>query len=393
MRLIPTSAKWGTLCVLLLLFGAPAGETAPAPGGRVRLERVPQGGIQPQVAVGTDGAVHLLYFQGEPAAGDVYYCRRGAQETEFSTPIRVNSEPGSVIATGTIRGAQLALGRNNRPHVAWNGSNRARPRGPGGETPLLYTRLSDDGSQFEAQRNLIGSAYGLDGGACIAADGKGRVYVAWHAGEGRGEQERRVFMTRSDDDGRTFSPERAIDSDPVGACGCCGMRGTVGHDGSVLFLYRAAAEGVHRDMYLLTSTDGGKTFSSRKMDEWELDACPMSSEAFARTADATWGAWDTAEQVFVAHLSGQKEADIMKRAAPGSGTRRKHPSLAANEAGELLFVWTEGTGWNRGGAFAWQMFDNDGRAVSAEKGESPGIPTWSFAACYAADDGSFVILY
>jgi hypothetical protein len=393
MRSSHALVKCGILWGLLFLSSAPTGQTAPLVSQRVRLERVPHDGIQPQVAVGQDGTVHLIYFRGEPAAGDVFYCRRGAKDPEFSQPIRVNTEPGSVIATGTIRGAQLALGYDDRPHVAWNGSNRAQPRGPNEETPLLYTRLSDDGSQFEPQRNLIQAAYGLDGGACIAADAAGRVFVAWHAGEGRSEEERRVYMTQSSDNGRTFSPERVIDMDRVGACGCCGMRGTVGPDGDVRFLYRAAREGVNRDMYLLTSTDGGETFSSRKLDEWELEVCPMSSEAFAHTADSTWAAWETAEQVFVTKLSEESDERLIRRPAAGRAARRKHPALAVNNAGELLFVWTEGTGWNKGGGLAWQLFDERGRADPAEKGQMPGISTWSFAAAYAAEDGSFVILY
>jgi hypothetical protein len=129
------------------------------------------------------------------------------------------------------------------------------------------------------------------------------------------------------------------------------------------------------------------------MDEWELEACPMSSEAFAHTADATWAAWETAEQVFVTNLSIGSAERITKRPAPGTAERRKHPALAVNDAGELLFVWTEGTGWNKGGGLAWQLFDGSGRALSTEKGQAPGIATWSFAAAYAREDGSFVILY
>ena len=49
--------------------------------------------------------------------------------SHFSTPLRVNSRPGSVIATGTIRGAHLAVGKNGRAHVAWMGSRKAAPEG------------------------------------------------------------------------------------------------------------------------------------------------------------------------------------------------------------------------------------------------------------------------
>ena len=385
--------KFAIGCCLLIPALAGAGETAPPAGAGARLERVPNDGIQPQVAVGADGTAHLIYFSGDASAGDVFYCRRRQGESEFSVPIRINSEPGSVIATGSIRGAQLALGKDDRPHVAWNGSSRAKPRGPEGQTPLLYSRLRDDGIRFEPQRNVIRAAYGLDGGACLAADTKGRILIAWHAGEGRDEAQRRVWMTRSADDGRTFSHERVIDETPVGACGCCGMRGSVGPDGVVRFLYRAARDEVHRDMSLLTSVDGGESFTSRQLDEWELSTCPMSSEALAHTKEATWAAWETADQIILANLSADSREARAQQSPPGAPDRRKQPALAVDGEGRLLLVWTEGTGWNRGGRLAWQVFDRGGRPVEAEQGQAPGIPVWSFAAAYAERDGSFVILY
>ena len=46
----------------------------------------------------------------------------------------------------------------------------------------------------------------------IAADSKGQVFVAWHAGGpgSKGEGDRRVWLTSSTDEGLTFSRERAI---------------------------------------------------------------------------------------------------------------------------------------------------------------------------------------
>lgn len=383
----PSIAQFLTAIASLIVVGGSA--SAAESEATVRLERTPEGGIQPQVLVGADATVHLIYFRGEPMAGDVYYCRRGSDAQTFSAPVRVNNEPASAVATGTIRGAQLTLGQSDRPHVAWNGSKQARPSGPEGEFPLLYTRLNDRKDGFEPQRNLIQSAYGLDGGACIAADANGRVVVAWHAGEGQ-EDERRVWVTSSDDDGRTFNGERAVDVDQVGACGCCGMRGTISPQGEIMLLYRSAREDVHRDIYLLTSADG-ESFASRKLQEWEINACPMSSEAFAHLGDKTWGAWETAEQVFYADLS-DPASRIKPIAAAGRGQKRKHPALAANYAGHVLLVWTEGTGWNKGGSVAWQVYDQRGRPTP-EKGKADGVPVWSFAAAYVDDDGSFVILY
>src|ERR1700687_792254 len=121
----------------------------------VMLVRVPGNGVQPEVAVDSRGVLHLLYFSGEAHAGDLFYVRSRDYGSTFSVPIRVNSQDGSAIATGTVRGGQLAVGRDGRVHVAWNGSDGATPRGlvnpatgePG--PPFLYTRSTPDGSRFE----------------------------------------------------------------------------------------------------------------------------------------------------------------------------------------------------------------------------------------------------
>src|SRR5262245_30180165 len=70
---------------------------------RVKLIRVPNGGLQPQAVMDENAVLHLIYFAGEPSNGDIFYLRRDP-EKEFSTPLRINSQSGSAIATGTIRG-------------------------------------------------------------------------------------------------------------------------------------------------------------------------------------------------------------------------------------------------------------------------------------------------
>ena len=150
----------------------------------VKLVRVPDRGIQPQAAVDTEGTLHLIYLGDEPGSANVYYVRKPADAEKFSKPMRVNSQPGSAIAIGSIRGAQLALGKANRVHVAWNGSGKAEPKGKVKYgNPMLYSRLADDGQAFEPQQMVIREAYRLDGGGSVAADRDGNVYVAWHAGD------------------------------------------------------------------------------------------------------------------------------------------------------------------------------------------------------------------
>jgi hypothetical protein len=359
----------------------------------ILIERVPDGGIQPQALVDAAGTLHLIYFKGKPGAGDVFYVSRKAGAEQFSDPLRVNSQPGSAIAIGSIRGAQLALGKGGRVHVAWNGSNDAQPRGPSQQSPMLYSRLNDAGDAFEPQRNLIQDAYGLDGGGSVAADQEGNVYVAWHADAGaRSEGARRVWVVRSSDEGRTFSREAPADSAANGACGCCGMRAFADSQGKLYLLYRSAREKINRDMYLLISKDHGHTFDGEMLAKWSIAMCPMSSEALVESPKGVLTAWETNGQVFVSRLDRRTGAASQPNAAPGEGGKRKHPALAANQNGQTVLVWTEGTGWERGGSLAWQVYDAAGKPTPI-KGRADGIPVWSFAAAYARPDGRFVILY
>lgn len=95
----------------------------------VRVLSVPDNGIQPQIAV-ADNGLHLIYFSGDLKRGNVFYARSDDFGRTFSSRIRVNSQAGSAIAIGSIRGAQISIGKRNRVHVAWNGSDVAEPRGP-----------------------------------------------------------------------------------------------------------------------------------------------------------------------------------------------------------------------------------------------------------------------
>ena len=157
--------------------------------------------------------MHVVYLKGDPYASDVFYVRR--EHGVFSKPIRVNSRQGSAIAVGTVRGAQIALGKGGRVHVAWNGSSKAEVR-PGGGAPMVYTRLNEAASGFEPERNLMNCTGDLDGGGSVAADAEGNVYVVWHAHPltvEANEQSRAVFVAKSTDDGLP-KPYRRSNSNP-----------------------------------------------------------------------------------------------------------------------------------------------------------------------------------
>ncbi len=382
-RLLCSAIGLGFLLQLVSVVGAP----------RVELMRVPNGGIQPQAVVDGQGTVHLIYFKGEAKAGDIFYVRLRPGADGFSKPMPVNSRAGSAIAVGTIRGAQLALGRHGRVHVAWNGSSAAEPSGHEG-APMLYTRLNDAGTAFEPERDLMRFTGGLDGGGSVAADDQGTVYVMWHGsppGNTQGEAGRAVFLARSVDDGKTFARERPVNPKATGACGCCGMRAFADGAGNLFALYRAASEKVNRDEILLVSRDRGESFAIASSHPWNIPSCPMSSAFFSESKAGTLAAWETTGQVYFASVN-PLTLFVAKPVAPPGVARRKHPVAVGNAKGEVLLAWAEDTGWQRGGSLAWQVFSATGQPTDDNGRAAGGVPVWGLPAAVARGDG-FVIFH
>lgn len=359
----------------------------------VAVLRVPDDGIQPQAQMDDGGVVHMIYFKGDPGQGDVFYVH-SEDGVHFSEPIRVNSQPGSAIAAGTVRGPHLAIGKNNRVHAAWMGSGEAQPKAEGGDTPMLYARMNDAGDGFEEQRNVISKYVGLDGGGSIAVDNNGNVYIAWHAPrEEKTEADRHIWVARSSDDGKTFEPEIVANTEPTGACACCGMRIFAGDDGTVYVLYRTATEMVNRDMHLLVSDDQAQTFAMSKIAPWKIGVCVMSTTSLAQGPDELLGVWETQEQVFVGRIDPASGNVKAITEMPGDGQNRKHPAVAVNSRGESVVAWTEETGWNKGGIVAWQKFDRVGRPMPDQSGRAEGLPVWGLPAVIVRPDDTFAVIY
>ena len=366
--------------------------TASALFAAVEVRPLPDGAMQPLAVTDDSGTVHLVWLQGEPKACDVFYQKLSGGRTNGTAPVRVNRQPGSAVAIGTIRGAQVAVGRNGRVHVVWNGSSVAEPR-PAEGSPLLYARLDDTHAAFEPERNLMGKTAMLDGGASVAADRSGNVFVIWHAApavDQESEAKRRVFLARSADDGATFQSEKSI-SLTNGVCGCCALRAFADRSGNLLVIYRAAATLTDRDITLLSSADQGATFTQVFTDPWTTGSCPMSSASLVDSPHGVFAAWETKGKVKATSVLPELR-ELFPTAAVSIGNRAKHPALAVNLRGEALCVWADGTGWQKGGSVAWRKLDAKGKPTG-ETTTTTGLPAWSFPAAFARDDGDFVVVF
>ena len=369
--------------VALLLICAAVSSRARA--ADVRLARVPDGGIQPQVVVGADKTVHLIYLTGKPNAAAISYVRSRDGVT-WSRPLIVSDDKSPAIAVGTIRGPHLAVGANGTVHVAWMASLKA----------MMYARLPRGAKRFDPPRNLVTAHAGLDGGGSVAVDGHGRVFVAWHAPERKpdgDEASRRVYLATSSDDGRTFSAERAIFDRPTGACGCCGMRLFVAND-RLFCIYRGATESTHRGLFLLASHDNGQSFAGSELAPMDLGVCLMSTNAFAAAGDSALVAWETLGKISWGRIVDAGGTSVERAIrVPGESMSQKHPSLAVSPAGEVLLAWTEGTKFGKGGSLAWQVYDSKGTPAGDVGRAVDRVPAHGLPAAFCNEQGNFIILY
>ncbi len=363
---------------------------------QIDILRTPSGGIQPQALVGNNGTIHLIYFNGEAGAGDLFYTQSKGNDLTWFKSRQINQSPGAAMAIGSVRGAQLALGRDDWIHVAWMGSAKANRAIVNGQeqAPMLYTRFKPKSDKFESERNLLGTAGGLDGGGSLASDSSGRVAVVWHGhiGEAKGEQSRAVFATESLDDGSQFSVEKRISPEGTGACGCCGIKTSYADGGILQVVFRGAAQMTNRAELILSGIFDRGNFKVVNSAPWTINNCPMSTAALTQGKSTSFAAWETEGQVYWKQLQGigDYSGKIMEPNNPNK--RRKHPAIATNMRGEVLLAWTEGTGWLRGGRVAWQLYDKTGKPLQAIE-RRDGVPVWGLVTVVAKSNDNFALIY
>jgi len=231
--------------------------------------RVPRGGEVPEVVLDAKGVLHMTYGRG--AAGNGYYVQSKDLGKTFTAPVQLNQRADMVTA-GRERGPKLTVGQDGVLHVVWLGYYK---EGGG----VWYTRSTDGGKTFEAERNLTELKPAWDN-ATVAADQDGNVFVFW-TGQWPGlpnEDPKSpvaspIIMTRSTDNGKTFANSELVKHDyPGRACGCCRLEAQVGTDESLYIGFRGGFENI-RDPDLLKGKKAENNFKVSRIseDKWDFE--------------------------------------------------------------------------------------------------------------------------
>jgi hypothetical protein len=296
------------------------------------------------------------------ATDELYYRRAPAGSLDFAAPVRANSVPGEVWGFAVSK-PELAIGGDGTVHVLYPANARQAGNGKG-ILVARYTRSTDGGTSFEPSRTLNSAAtndlsavmHGSFAAAhafgTIVASGRD-VHAYWidtrfmKAEDTAGA----IFAADSRDGGRTFSADRPIQA--VDACPCCQLAGAA-RDDALFLTSRQVYPGGTRDSAVSRSDDTGRAFGAPVRAgeaRWKLEGCPLKRTVIALDGDYVYTAWFTAAAepggVFFSRSrdggrSFEREVALHPAAAVSDA-----PSIAAARGGRVVVAWHGKTGGER----------------------------------------------
>lgn len=305
------------------------------------------------------------------AGGRVMVARGRDLGKTLSTALAVNPEPEPIDDNGEARPA-IAADAKGRVFVAWSVKQKAPFSGT-----LMFARSLDGGATFEPARPLA-SDPASQRFATMAAGPDGRLWIAWidkrwlGAAKAAGEKYRgaALVLAWSEDGGKTFHREDMAAEHHT--CECCRLALTLDRQGLPVVMWRHIFPPNVRDHAVLSFADRDHASIVRVAeDDWKVDACPHHGPSIAEGGDGkVHAAWYT---------QGQKRKGLFYAAAPfaeprpiGDRTRApSHPQVLA--LGSVLWL-------------AWREFDGEKAFVMAQSSRDDGR-SWSEARPVASTAG------
>ena len=215
-------------------------------------------GEQPQITVDAKGFIRLVYGEKDK----IFFSISADNGKSFSIPQLIGQI--SEMHLGMTRGPQLATSKNFSIVTAMDKKGN-----------IHSFRLSHKSGKWEKLKNVNDvDASAPEGLMSIDADDQNNFYAVWL--DLREDKKNNICVSSLSGNSAWIKNKFAYKSQEDHVCECC--KPSVAVKGkNVSIMFRNWLRG-SRDLYLINSTDGGKTFSSAQKlgnGTWQLKGCPM----------------------------------------------------------------------------------------------------------------------
>jgi hypothetical protein len=306
-----------TIFILFNLFGCK--EKKPIP----KTDFVIADGQMPNITKDKKGNLHLVYGEED----SIMYTFSSDMGNSFSTPALVAVLPK--LFSFATRGPQISATNNDVIITACT------------STGNIYSYFKEnDGWKQGARINDL-DTIAKEGLMALSADGE-NAFAVWQ--DLRSNRKNNIYGAKSNDGGRTWSKNVLVYKSPDSSvCPCC--KPSIAMKGNHIYvMFRNWLNG-NRDLYLIHSSNGGKTFENAEKlgrGSWELNGCPMDGGNLAINQNGrVQTVWKRKENIYTA-MPGVPEINIGKGRGCTIETVNNKNIYSWTEGAEVIFVKSNG---------------------------------------------------
>jgi hypothetical protein len=249
-------------------------------------------GRMPNITKDKSNNIHIVYGTGD----SIMYLSSTNKGKSFSSPALVAVLPK--VFASAMRGPQITATANGLIITAnTTYGNIYAYQKPGAGSWSKAMKVNDvDSVSKEALMSL-------------GADGV-NAFAVWLDNRGNDGKAQRLYGAQSKDGGKTWSKNILVYASPDKTiCECC--KPSVAIKGNNVYaMFRNWING-NRDLYLIASTNGGKTFGEAQklgVGSWKLNGCPMDGGGLVINDDGTpQTVWRREAKIYAATPGYEKE--------------------------------------------------------------------------------------
>jgi Neuraminidase (sialidase) len=267
----------------------------------------------PSVAIDQNGVASMVFAKGN----SLFFSTSSDNGLHFSPPLFIDILKDLMAVAG--RGPQIVFTKNRLNFLVSDKNGN------------IYSYTKTSGSEWMKQKKVNDVPdVAKEGFISVAAKGDS-LYAVWL--DLRGNEKNKIVGSLSTDGGRTWQKNKLVYQSPFGSvCECCKPSASFGEKG-ITVMFRNNLDNF-RDLYIVTSTDGGNNFSKATKlgtGTWKINGCPMDGGGLRYTHNnIVQTIWRRNDTIFTARPN-EKEKMI------GIG---KNCSLE-NAGNEFAYAWVE----------------------------------------------------